>query len=85
MHGTKATLSAGNGKTSAEGQRFRKQLFTGGFFPCFYCGEIMQKWGAHIIFSLSRTSVNIYTNNEVLIGEGESRRQTSRPTAKSMA
>lgn len=40
---------------------------------------------AHIIFSLSRTSINIYTNNEVLTGEGESRRQTSRPTAKSMA
>lgn len=39
----------------------------------------------HIIFSLSRTSINIYTNNEVLIGEGESHRQTSRPTAKSMA
>lgn len=40
---------------------------------------------AHIIFSFSRTSINIYTNNEDLIGEGESHGQTSRPTAKSMA
>ena len=39
----------------------------------------------HIIFSLTGTSINNYTNNEVLIGEGESHRQTSGPTGKSMA
>lgn len=39
----------------------------------------------HIIFSLPRTSINNYTNNEVLIGEGGSHGQTSGPTGKSMA
>lgn len=39
----------------------------------------------HIIFGLPGTSINNYTNNEVLIGKGESHRQTSGLTGKSMA
>lgn len=39
----------------------------------------------HIILSLPGTSINNYTNNVLLIGEGESHRQTSGPTGKSMA
>lgn len=38
----------------------------------------------HIIFSLPGISINNYTNNEVLIGEGESHGQTSGATVKSM-
>ena len=53
----------------------------------FYCGQaasgiqarpaVRDSEEAHIIFTLLVTSINNYTNNEVLIGKGEHHGQTS--------
>lgn len=53
--------------------------------PAYCSATSWESAPVHIMFSLPRTSINNYTNNEVLAGEAESHGQTSGPTGKSMA
>lgn len=75
-----------------DGDLEKKFSFCSWAFRCVFIGASLYcsatSWESapvHIMFSLPRTSINNYTNNEVLIGEGESHGQTSGPTGKSMA